>query len=77
MLRLRLDICLHIAPINVKYIVETIIVFLPNLSAKIESKIRPVTLPTNSADKTESLRYLLSQYKFIWAVIESGKLILH
>lgn len=62
---------------HVKYRVETIINFLPSLSAKIDNKISPVTLPTNYDESIESLMYLSSQYKFIWAVIVSGKSILH
>lgn len=65
------------APMQVKYKVETIIVFLPNRSANIDNRIRPVTLPTNYDDRIESLMYLSSQYKFMWAVIVSGKSILH
>jgi hypothetical protein len=37
--------------------VETIITLLPNLSARIDSKINPVILPTNSADMIEFLTY--------------------
>lgn len=46
---------------QVRYKVDTIIVFLPSLSANIESKIKPVTLPANSAESIESLIYLSSQ----------------
>jgi hypothetical protein len=38
---------LHIAPMQVKYKVETMIVFLPSLSAEIERSINPVILPIN------------------------------
>lgn len=38
---------LLIAPIQVKQRVDMIMVFLPNLSARIESRIKPVILPTN------------------------------
>lgn len=65
------------APIQVRYKVETIIIFLPNRSARIDNKISPTTLPTNYDDSIESRIYLSSQYKFIWAVIVSGKSILH
>lgn len=53
------------APMQVKYKVETIIVFLPNRSANIDKRMRPVTLPTNYDDSIESLMYLSSQYKFM------------
>ena len=77
LLKLGIIIWIHMAPMQVKYKVETIIVFLPNLSAKIDNRIRPVTLPTNYDDRIESLMYLSSQYKLMWAVIVSGKSILH
>lgn len=53
------------------------IIFLPSLSARMESRIRPVTLPANYADRIESLMYLSSQYKCICAVMVFGKSILH
>lgn len=68
---------IQLAPIQVKYKVETIIVFLPSLSARIDNNINPVTLPINSEEITESLIYLSSQYKPMCAVIVSGKSMEH
>ena len=61
LLRLNFITYLHEAPIKVKNKVHTIIIFLPNLSARIESKTSPTMLPINSDETIESLTYLLSQ----------------
>ena len=41
--------------------VETMMIFLPNLSARTDSSINPVTLPTNSAERIELRIHSLSQ----------------
>jgi len=46
---------LHVVPKVEKKRVVTIMIFRPNLSAKIESTIKPTTLPMNSADMIEFL----------------------
>ena len=48
-------------PMVVKKRVHTMITFLPNLSAKIESKTSPTTLPINYEETIESLTYFWSQ----------------
>ena len=50
-------IFLHVEPNTERNSVETIIIFLPILSANIDSKIKPTTLPTNYADMIEFRTY--------------------
>jgi len=48
-------------PKAVKIRVQTIMIFRPKWSARIDKIIRPATLPTNYDDIIEPRKYLLSQ----------------